>query len=170
MAPPNTSPPLHRRCITVYRGRRYLGEFWVESGDLHLVFEGRLIRRVPYLGSVPSEKAEGELWRHLQEHDAHRPRFNWYRLIDEDHLSKLKSRRPAGRMDAQALFGILVAATLGIVLLFALLLRVQEGRCQRGGFRNGLDCSYPAPAKPGHESNESPAGLSTDGAPSSQPL
>lgn len=49
-------------------------------------------------------------------------------------------------MDPHERFSLSVIVALAVALLIVLLLRVHEGRCREGGWKGGLDCTYPAPA------------------------
>lgn len=148
------------RVTTIYRGRAASGEWWIEDGRLIVTAAGRTISDSPYRGGLPSEIAEGKLWRYLQETDPRRPRFNWYRLRD---MGDLERRRAASRFGDKfgrhEILALMLLASLGLAFLVALLVRVHDGRCRPGGFRGGLDCTGPArsdvsPASPEHVPQE----------------
>jgi hypothetical protein len=64
---------------TVYRGKRYVGEWYIQDGQLHLVSpEGRASGpavTLSFPGSSPAGRAEGMLWRMMRAKDPNRPFF-----------------------------------------------------------------------------------------------
>jgi hypothetical protein len=64
---------------TLYRGERYVGEWYIEDGQLHLVSpHGRMSGpavTLSYPSSSPAGRAEGMLWRLMRSKDPKPPFF-----------------------------------------------------------------------------------------------
>lgn len=73
--------PTRRTVETIYRGKRVVGEWWVEDGELHVSspLGGKhwSAGRLASVGTLPSEAAEGLLWEVAREADPKRPFFYW---------------------------------------------------------------------------------------------
>ena len=80
--------PDRRVVETIYRGKRYSGEWWIEDAILRLESEFGSDSR-PLFGpgapqplkanhfALPSDRAQGLLWDILRRRDPHRPFFYW---------------------------------------------------------------------------------------------
>jgi hypothetical protein len=73
--------PVRRGVETVYRGKRVVGEWWVEDGELHvssmLGDKHWSAGRLAAVGTLPSEAAVGLLWEVARAADPKRPFFYW---------------------------------------------------------------------------------------------
>lgn len=71
--------PQRRPVETVYRGKRYAGEWYVQDGQVHLVSpEGRASGPAvtwAFPRSSPAGRAEDMLWRMMRAKDPKRPFF-----------------------------------------------------------------------------------------------
>lgn len=68
---------------TTYRGKRCVGEWWVEGGLLHVQNEagavsGSPVGPNPRAIALPSEAAEKLLRQLLRKQDPKRPFFDWF--------------------------------------------------------------------------------------------
>lgn len=131
---------------TTYRGKRIVGQWYIEGGQLHVVSPlGRKSGPLVVGHSLPSELAVNLLWEIARKADPRRRLFYWppSRFPAEPTAGADADTEPRGPLLSTSTekLALIVLIIVGAFLAATILERFSDGWCREGGSR-GYDCTY----------------------------